>query len=336
LNDLEIGGVRVSSPIWLAPLAGVTNTAFRAFHRRRGAGLVHTEMISAVGLAYKNKKTGRLIGCAKEPEPVVLQLFAPDEKSLVQGAAAAIEMKGFAALEVNMACPMPKVTKKGAGAKLLERVDQARRMAAALKMFGLPVWVKLRTITTDRSSASTEKFCEAMLDAGADLLLLHGRTPAQRYEGRADKKKVCETACRFPGRVAASGDYYSPSDAAMYLGGGCAAVLAARGVLRDACLIPKTLDYLGYDVPGKFASPAIEDQMEALAEIGRLGLESEGERAMLVLVRRMLPGLFKNFAGAAGIRQTCASCRDWPSLEKFLRGYFAAKPRSTPLTAGKP
>ena len=327
MDDLEIGGVRVSSPIWLAPLAGVTNTAFRAFHRRRGAGLVHTEMVSAVGLAYKNKKTGRLIGCAEEPGPVVLQLFAPDEKSLIKGAEAAVKMKSFAALEINMACPMPKVTRKGSGAKLLESADEARKMAVALKMFGFPVWIKLRIITADRSSASTEKFCAAMLDAGTDLLLLHGRTPAQRYEGAADKEKVCEAARCLPGRVAASGDYYVPSDAMIYLGGGCAAVLAARGVLRDACLIPKTLDSLGYDLPEKFVNPAIEDQIEALAEIGRLGLESEGERAMLVLVRRMLPGLFKNFAGAAGIRQTCASCRDWPSLEKFVRGYFDNKPR---------
>jgi tRNA-dihydrouridine synthase B len=318
MGNLEIGGVEVSSPVWLAPLASVTNAAFRAFHRKRGAGLVHTEMISAVGLSYKNKKTGRLLGSAEEPGPVVLQLFAPDAESLAQGAAVAIEMKNFAAIEINMACPMPKVTRKGAGAKLLERVGEARRMVAVLRTFGLPVWVKLRIINEEGSSALTEKFCEAMLEAGAGLLLLHGRTPAQKYEGSSDKEKVCETARCFPGRIAASGDYYAPSDAVTYLIGGCAAVLAARGALKDAYLIPKTLASLGYDVMENFVNPAIEDQIKALDEIGRLGLESEGERATLILVRRMLPGLFKNFAGSASIRQACASCRDWSSLEKIL------------------
>jgi tRNA-dihydrouridine synthase B len=157
-----------------------------------------------------------------------------------------------------------------------------------------------------------------MLEAGADLLAVHGRTPAQRYEGAADKEAVCLAARRFHGLIAGSGDYYAPSDAKTYLDGGCVAVLAARGVLRDTFLIPRTLKILGLDVPRSLSDPTVADQLSALVDIGRCGIAREGERFTLVLVKRMLAGLFKGFPGAAGIRQSCARFCDWASMEKFL------------------
>jgi tRNA-dihydrouridine synthase B len=176
-----------------------------------------------------------------------------------------------------------------------------------------------------RGVFQTEDFCRALLEAGADLLMIHGRTPEQRYEGAADRQKVCDAASLLPGRVAASGDYYAPSDAAAYLSGGCVAVLAARGALRDAFLIPKTLDALGYDVPENFVNPTTSDQINAVTELARDGLAHEGERFMLVLVKRVLAGLFKSFPGAANIRAACADCRDLESLDRILSG-FAKRP----------
>jgi tRNA-dihydrouridine synthase B len=320
-EHFSIGGVDVSSPIWLAPLAGVTTRTFRSFHRKMGAGLVHTEMISAVGLSYRNKKTRDMIGRDDEPGPIALQLFSPDADSLAKGAELALGSRKFDALEINMACPMPKVTKKGSGASLLGRPDEARRMTAILAQFGLPVWVKMRMIPQGAGGVSTEEFADGLFSAGAELLMIHGRTPAQRYEGTSDKAGVCGVAGQFPGRIAASGDYYAPSDALQYLNGGCVAVLAARGALRDAYLIPKTNAALGMNVPERLTNPTAADEISALIELGRLGIVNEGERFTLVLVRRMLVGLFRDFHGAANIRKVCASCRDWASLESFLTGF---------------
>lgn len=314
----KIGGVDVSSPIWLAPLAGVTTHTFRAWHRKMGAGLVHTEMVSAIGLSYKNRKTGDLIGDDSEPGPIVLQLFAPDSESMMRGAELAMKMRRFDALEVNMACPMPKVTKKGSGAKLLERPDEAKKIVESLKRLGLPVWVKLRIADPKVHSLSTENFCGEMISSGADLLLLHGRTPAQRYEGTSNKPAVCDAARQFPGMIVASGDYYAPEDAMTYLDGGCVAVLAARGSLRDAFLIPRTHRAMGYDIGDELTDPTIDDQIDALIYIGREGLAHEGERFTLVLIRRMLGGIFRDFRGASAIRQLCSACRDWDSLEAAL------------------
>lgn len=332
-KSAEIGGVRVDAPIWLAPLAGISTYSFRAFHRKIGAGLVHTEMVSAAGLAWKNEKTYEMLGGFQEPGPIVLQLFAPNAKTLMAGVSACLSkpttsaggstraergIGDFDALEINMACPMPKVAKKGAGAKLLERPDLAAEMVTALKELGRPVWVKMRIIPTAKHLPATNAFCETMLSAGADLLLLHGRTPAQRYEGASDKGTVCRIAGEFRNRVVASGDFYSPDDALVYLRGGCVGVLAARGVLQDVFLIPKTLAALGRTVPRRFLVPSVPDRIDAVIEMGRSGMTHEGERFTLVLTKRMLSGLFKGFPGAAALRQSCAVCRDWRAFEALL------------------
>jgi tRNA-dihydrouridine synthase B len=320
-----IGGVEVSSPIWLAPLAGVTTRTFRSFHARMGAGLVHTEMISAVGLTYMNKKTRRLLGDEGESDPVALQLFGPDADSMARGAELALGERRFDALEINMACPMPKVTKRGAGASLLGRPDEARRMVSSLTGFGLPVWAKLRVTPRNGSEAGTEEFARGLLAAGAALLLVHGRTPAQRYEGTADKDRVRSLAARFPGLIAASGDYYAPQDALYYLDGGCVAVLAARGALRDAYLIPRTNAALGRGVPERLTDPTVADRAMALISLGRQGVADEGERLTLALMRRMLSGAFKGYYGAAAVRNACAACRDWPCMESVLSGVADAQ-----------
>lgn len=317
----NIGGVDVKSPIWLAPLAGVSTYTFRDFHRKMGAALVHTEMVSAIGLSYQNRKTDNLLGGEGEPGPMALQLFAPDADHLIKGARLAIAQRNFEALEINMACPMPKVTKKGSGAKLLEYPDEAKKMVKSLKTLGLPVWVKLRITEPRKHPLQTEEFCSAMLDAGADLLMLHGRTPAQRYEGKANKEAVRSMAGLFPGLLVASGDYYTTDDAVEYLDGGCVAVLAARGALRDVFLIPKTLHALGENIPENLINPTIAEQIGALVEMGKMGIRNEGESFTLVLVRRMLSGLFKGFYGASAIRQACTSCREWQTLEKTLIGF---------------
>ncbi|MDR3353417.1 MAG: tRNA-dihydrouridine synthase family protein [Synergistaceae bacterium] len=313
----RIGGVEADSPIWLAPLAGVTSRTFREFHRRLGAGLVHTEMISAIGLSYRNRRTKDMIGDDGETGPVALQLFAPNADELVKGAEIALGARRFEAVEINMACPMPKVTKRGAGARLLENPSEAGRMVSALRPFGLPVWVKLRKT----SPQGTRDFCRMLVDSGADLLMLHGRTPAQRYDGAADKGIISGMAAEFPGMLVASGDFYEPEDARLYLDAGCVAVLAARGALRDAFLIPRTLSALGYEVGDyikKYVNPTPRDQLEAVISVGRAGLAREGERFAVILARRMLAGMFKGFPGAAAIRRECSSHKKWPAMEEFL------------------
>lgn len=322
-----VGGVEVDNQIWLAPLAGITFASFRRFHRALGAGLVHTEMVSALGLKYKGRKTKELLYGGDGEAPCALQLFGSSADDLSAGAEIALEIRKFAALEVNMACPMPKVTKKGAGAKLLEKAGEAAAIVKGLKRFGIPVWAKVRLIPKD-SGDTTEDFCARLFEAGADFIFVHGRTPAQRYEGRASCAEVCGAARAFPGRIGGSGDCYAPEDLTAYLDGGCAAALAARGALRDALLIPRTLAALGAEVPEELRSPSPEAQKELLLRLCGGICGTEGERLALMTARRMLGALFRGFEGAPRLRRAGAAAASWGEMEALLAGFsFESSPQ---------
>ncbi len=313
----NIGGVETENPIWLAPLAGITFASVRKFYRDLGAGLVHTEMVSALGLCHKGRKTKELLYGADEERPVVLQLFGSNEDDMARGAEAALNIRKFEALQANMACPMPKVTKKGSGSKLMEDPDTSAKIIKAMKKNGLPVWAKIRIMPAG-SPISTCDYCERLLDAGAELIFIHGRTPAQRYEGSASREAVEEAAVRFPGMIGGSGDCYEPEDLMEYLNGGCVAVLAGRGILKDVFLIPKTLRRLGAEVPEKYCEPSLDFQSELLLELGRSIYNTEGQSLAMMISRRMLAALFKGFAGAARLRRRGAVARTWQEMEDLL------------------
>lgn len=317
----RVGGVDVRNPIWLAPLAGITFCSFRRFHLSLGVGLVHTEMVSALGLIHKGRKTKELLYGADDERPCALQLFGSNAADIAKGAEIALSIRSFDAVEVNMACPMPKVTKKGAGAKLMEFPDEAAEIMRALKSFGIPAWAKAR-IMPPGSPMSTAEFCEKLFNAGASFIFVHGRTPAQRYEGSASREEVGRVASRFPGMIGGSGDCYTPENFQEYLALGCAAVLAARGLLRDALLVPRALSLLGAPVPAVFCSADPAAQAEILLELGRNIYNTEGEPLALMIAKRMLGALFKGFAGAPKLRREGASAKKWADMENLLsRGF---------------
>lgn len=312
-----IGRVSVENPIWLAPLAGITFGSLRKFYRSLGAGLVHTEMISALGLCHQGRKTTELLSGSDEERPVVLQLFGSKSDDIIRGADIALNIRKFEALQINMACPMPKVTKKGSGSRLLDRPKDASDMIRALRATDLPVWAKVRLLP-DSNEMTTCEFCEILFDAGADFVFVHGRTPAQRYEGRASRDAVQEVSERFPGMIGGSGDCYEPEDFIDYINRGCAAVLAGRGIMRDAFIIPKTLKALGADINEEFIEPGVNLQSELLLELGRSIYNTEGQSLALMIARRMLGALFKGFPGAVQLRRRGALARTWQDMEELL------------------
>lgn len=311
----EIGGIRTSSPVWLAPLAGVSGRTFREWHTALGAGLAHTEMVSAIGLSRGGAKTETLLGSADERYPLALQLFAPDDESMSAATGKALSIRPYDAIEINMACPMPKVTKRGCGADLLDDGPRAARIVKSISRIGLPIWVKIRVSGSDDRDRS---FCDQMLSAGASFIFVHGRTPSQRYEGAADRGAVISLSREYAGVIGASGDVWTASDALEYMHGGCASVLAARGAIKDAFLIPAINSALGLDVDKKALSPTIYDRVDALTRIGETAVRYEGERHALVLVRRMLGGVWRNMRGAAEIRRVLASCTTWSEMSDMI------------------
>ena len=231
---IHAGGLELENNLCLAPLAGVTTLTIREFFSEMGAALTHTEMISCSGLIRDNAKTLDMLKVSNREKPLIVQLFANDEKILHDGALKVLtHCEKFSGLGVNMACPMPKITKNGAGSALMSRPEIASKMVKCLKDLNLPVWVKTRKFDDDYK---TLKFAELLINSGADNICIHGRTPAQRYEGISDRKIISLAAKNFPGYISASGDVKNLADIDEYLNMGCIIVMIARGAFANPCL----------------------------------------------------------------------------------------------------
>ena len=331
-GKIKAGGLELDNELWLAPLAGITTAPVRAFYSSLGAGLTHTEMISCMGLLRDNRKTEKMLLLLPEealPEEsggsnstnVVLQLFSGDSDTMAKGAEAALTagarmgLLRFAALGINMACPMPKVTKRGAGAALMETPAVASEMTRGLKRLGLPVWVKTR-VSGDMDR--TLRFVELLVESGADNVCIHGRTPPQRYEGRADRKQTAEAARRFPGKISASGDVYMVEDVKEYLEMGCVGVMLARGALANPYLFLQALSALGLNISESDSNPAKAIRLSQLCFLGGRIREIFGAGHAVVLLKRLLGGTLKGAPGSAELRRRVGAVTDLDELMRLL------------------
>lgn len=275
-------------------------------------------MVSCAGLLHGSKKTFAMLRILEGERPVVLQLFAGDENTLLQAALRALSSSPFDAVGINMACPMPKVLKKGAGSRLLDRPDVAAAMVRSLCGTGLPVWVKIRKMPSE-SSMDTLAFTEMLLKAGASHVCIHGRTPQQRYGGESDRQVILSAAAAFPGMIAASGDVYSPDDIYDLLEGGCSAVFIARGAFRDPFLIPEALYRCGFAVDESLLGADPGRRIEKLMYLGEDLVAEEGERTALLLLKRFLSGIFRGLCGASRFRRDIADAVGWSGMKETLQ-----------------
>ena len=301
------GGLEINSPLCLAPLAGVTTLSVREFFALHGAGLTHTEMISCAGLVRDNAKTFDMLKVSEHEERVIVQLFGNDDALFSDGAEAVLrESDKFSAFGVNMACPMPKITRNGSGSALMKKPELAAKIVKGLKTFGLPVWVKMRKFEND---SDTLRFVELLAEAGADNICIHGRTPAQRYEGTADRKIIAEAAKRFAGLVGASGDVKTPGDIEEYLSYGCAVVMLARGIIANP--------FLFEEYGGKFRTS--EDRLNELLKFSYRAEELSGEHRALVALKRFAGSVLRFAHGSAELRHLAMTAGSPAELREILK-----------------
>ena len=334
-----IGGLDLKNPLCLAPLAGVTTLPVREFFSYLGAGVTHTEMISCAGLIRNNEKTFDMLKTSEHEAPLVVQLFAPNEKILLGGAEKILSLNlkattpptslrsatshytgearckekkltspPFAAFGINMACPMPKITKNFCGAALLKRPETAFNMTKNLKALKkFPVWVKIRKLEKD---SDTLNFIELLAKAGADNICIHGRTAAQRYEGQADKKILELAAKNFPGLISASGDVKTLSDIQEYFSFGCVAVMLARGAIANPFLFEEA----------RGVSRDFNERLEILISFAKRAEEISGEHKAIILMKRFAPPMLKSFQGCAEKRNLICTSTSLNEIIKILRG----------------
>ena len=299
---VKIGNVELDGRVTLAPMAGVTDFAFRSVCRRLGAALTTTEMVSARALTYNDEKTKTLLYIPEGEHPAAAQIFGHEPEIMAEAAQMALELSGADILDINMGCPVGKVVKNGDGSALMKTPELAGRIIeSVVKAVDKPVTVKFRK-GWDGGSVNAVEFAQVCEQAGAAAIAVHGRTRVQMYAGRADWDiiKAVKQAVKIP--VTANGDVFSPEDAAHILKyTGCDMAMIGRGCFGN----PWLFEQANAAVAGELIPPLppLGERMDtAVAQIEALA-EKNGERLACLEARHQLPWYLHGVAYSSYYRQ---------------------------------
>ena len=241
---VKIGATALDQPLGVAPMAGMTDSAFRRLVKRQGGcGLVVTEMVSSEGLVRGIDRTLEFAEYTEEERPISIQIFGGDPEKMA-AAAQIVESMGADIVDVNMGCPVPKIAKHNAGCSLMREPQHAAGVIAAMaKAVRIPVTVKMRAGWND-AERNAPVLARMVEDAGARAVTVHGRTAAQSYTGSADWDLVAEVANALTIPVFGSGDCVTPEQIVARLASGVEGVLVGRGVLRNPWILAQAADLL--------------------------------------------------------------------------------------------
>jgi nifR3 family TIM-barrel protein len=230
---MKIGKIDLAPPLALAPMAGMTDTAFRRLVKRRGGcGLVVTEMVSSEGLVRGIDRTLEYAEYTEEERPVSIQIFGGDPDKMA-AAAQIVEGMGADIVDVNMGCPVQKIAKHNAGCSLMREPEHAADVIRAMsRAVRIPVTVKMRA-GWDASEINAPDLAKRLEDAGAAAVAVHGRTAAQSYTGSSDWNLIARVAAGLSIPVFGSGDCVEPGQIVERLRSGVSGVLVGRGALRN-------------------------------------------------------------------------------------------------------
>jgi tRNA-dihydrouridine synthase B len=267
---MRIGSIHLPSPFAVAPMAGMTDTAFRRLVKRHGGcGLVVTEMVSAEGLVRGIDRTLEYAEYTEEERPISIQIFGGDPEKMA-AAAQIVEGMGADIVDVNMGCPVPKIAKHNAGCSLMREPRHAASVIAAMtQAVKIPVTVKMRAGWND-DERNAPVLARMVEDAGAAAIAVHGRTAAQSYNGSADWDLVTRIAAELTIPVFGSGDCIEPEQIVNRLSSGVEGVLVGRGVLRNPWILAQAADLVAGRAP---RAVSLEDRGRFLLEYVELLLE---------------------------------------------------------------
>lgn len=248
---MQIGRVKIESRLALAPMAGVTDAAFRQICAELGAGYTVTELVSAKALCYHDAKTAQLLRPFPGEKPFAAQIFGSDVNCMAEAAQMAIEISGADILDINMGCPVGKVVKNGDGSALMRDPEKAARIAeAVVRAVRVPVTVKMRR-GWDKGSINAVELSKMLEEVGVSAVAVHGRTRMQMYGGEADWNTIRDVKQAVNIPVIANGDVFSPEAAVRILKfTGADMAMIGRGCFGNPWLFRQSAAALdGRDIP---------------------------------------------------------------------------------------
>ncbi|MFP7300237.1 tRNA dihydrouridine synthase DusB [Neobacillus niacini] len=318
----KIGNIELKNQVVLAPMAGVCNSAFRLTVKEFGAGLVCAEMVSDKGIVLKNAKTMNMLYIDEREKPLSLQIFGGEKKTLVEAAQFVDKNTNADIIDINMGCPVPKITKCDAGAKWLLDPDKIYEMVTAVvEAVEKPVTVKMR-MGWDEDHIYAVKNAQAVERAGGQAIALHGRTRVQMYEGTAnwDIIKEVKQAINIP--LIGNGDVQTPQDAKRMLEEtGCDGVMIGRAALGNPWMIYRTVQFLE---TGKLMDePSVREKMDVcILHLDRL-IALKNENVAVREMRKHAAWYLKGVKGNAIVRNAVNECNTRDELVNLLNGLAA-------------
>lgn len=305
--------------IILAPMAGVTDLAFRTVCREAGAQYTYTEMVSAKALTFGDKKSRKLLRIADDEHPCAAQIFGSDPDAMREGAKIAAEVSGADAIDINMGCPMGKIVSNGEGSALMRDLDKAARVIeAVVEGSPLPVTVKMRR-GWDSGSANCVELAKLAESLGVSAVCVHGRTRVQLYSGSSDRDciRAVKQAVSIP--VIANGDVFSGTDAVRLLNfTGADAVMLGRGTFGKPWLFREVAAALdGREIPPE---PSLEEKCATAVRQFEIAREDKGEKVACLEARKHYAWYLKGIPYAGYYREKISHITTFEDIYSITKG----------------
>ena len=312
---MKIGSIEVNNPLFLGPMAGVTDWAFREVCAQLGAGVTVTEMVSSRALVYKDKKSASLLG--RNHGPVCgAQIFGNDPDFMAEGARLALEISGCDFIDINMGCPMPKIANSGDGCGLMRTPELAGEIVAAVKKaVDVPVTVKCR-LGWDKGSINVLDFTKRMEQRGADMVAVHGRTRSMLYTGTADWDYICKVKQQLSIPVIANGDVVDAASALRCLKWtGADGIMIGRATFGDPWIFAEVKAAMaGEKIPER---PVLAERIAVAQRQIELAWQAKGETLACLEARKHLAWYLRGVSHSAYYKNLISSINSMEDVSRI-------------------